>query len=142
MLAQSYPWIKALHVFFVMAWMAGIFYLPRIYVHHAEALAAGQDVVRILIMETKLLKFMTVLAVPALATGLYLWIGIGFEGGWLNAKMLFVVALLGYHYACFHFYKDFRRGKIRSGVFYRVFNESILLIFTPIVILAVVKPAL
>ena len=123
-----------------MGWMAGIFYLPRIYVHHSEALAAGQDVVRIGIMETKLLKFMTVLAVPALATGLFLWLGIGFEGSWLNIKLFFVAALLGYHYTCFHFYRDFRRGKIRSGVFYRFFNESILLIFTPIVILAVVKP--
>ena len=125
-----------------MAWMAGIFYLPRIYVHHAEAIAAGQDVARILIMETKLLKFMTVLAIPALATGIYLWLGIGFEGGWLNWKIFFVTALVGYHYACFHFYKDFRRGKVRSGLFYRVFNESILLIFTPIIVLAVVKPTL
>ena len=135
-------WVKALHIVFVAAWFAGLFYLPRIFVNLAmEASPAARD--RLLLMARKLYRFMTLLAVPALAFGLWLWLGygIGAESGWMHAKLFIVVVLLGYHHGCGRLLKKFETGSnTRSHVFYRCFNEAPVLLLLIAVILAVVKP--
>ncbi len=133
-------WIKALHIVFVTSWFAGLFYLPRIFVNLAmEETPAGRD--RLLVMARKLYRFMTILALPALAFGLWLWLGYGIGGGWMHAKLFVVVLLLGYHHACGRILKKFETGaKTRSHVFYRWFNEAPVLLLLVAVILVVVKP--
>ena len=133
-------WVKAFHILFFTSWMAGIFYLPRIFVHHAEALKEGQDVRRLVIMEFRLFRFMSIISMLALGFGLWLWLGYGITGGWMHAKLVFVGLLMIYHWLCYVFMRDFQRGKIRPGVFYRIFNEFSLLIFIPIIYFAVLKP--
>jgi protoporphyrinogen IX oxidase len=139
-------WIKALHIVFVTSWFAGLFYLPRIYVNLAQE-AQGPTSERLLLMARKLYRFMTLLAVPAVVFGLILaWMQYsGPEGmklpGWLHAKLLFVVLVLGYHHACGSLLKKFERGvNGRGHVFYRWFNEVPVLLLLVIVILVVVKP--
>lgn len=133
-------WIKALHIVFVTSWFAGLFYLPRIFVNLAmEETPAGHE--RLLVMARKLYRFMTILALPALAFGLWLWLGYGIGGGWMHAKLFVVVLLLGYHHACGRILKKFEAGgKTRSHVFYRWFNEAPVLLLLIAVILVVVKP--
>ena len=84
-------WIKSLHVIAVIAWLAGLFYLPRIFVHYAEGLARGEDVRRLVIMARRLFGFMSVMAVFALLFGLWLWLGFHDTGRWLMIKLVFVL---------------------------------------------------
>lgn len=134
-------WFKMLHILAMTSWMAGIFYLPRIFVHYVEGREAGQDVARLEIMARKLYGFMTIMAVFTLGLGLWLWLGYGFSGGWLHAKLLFVVFLIGYHVWCRAYLKQLQRGELsRSGRYFRLYNELPLLIFIPILIFVVVKP--
>jgi putative membrane protein len=133
-------WVKAFHIVFVVAWFAGLFYLPRILVNLAlenEAQARS----RLVVMARKLYRFMTLLALPALAFGLWLWLGYGISGGWLQAKLVLVGLLIGYHHACGSLLRKFEQGKnVRSHVWYRWFNEFPVVILLLVVILAVVKP--
>jgi len=133
-------WIKAFHIVFVVAWFAGLFYLPRILVNLAlENEAAART--RLLAMARKLYRFMTLLAVPALAFGIWLWLGYGISGGWLHAKLVLVVLLIGYHHACGRLLRKFEENRnTRSHVWYRWFNEFPVVILIAAVILAVVKP--
>lgn len=134
-------WYKAFHILAMTSWMAGIFYLPRIFVHYVEGREAGQDVARLEIMAGKLYGFMTLMALFTLGLGLWLWLGYGFSGGWLHAKLFFVVLLMGYHYWCKTYLNKMRAGNLdRSGRYFRLFNELPLLIFIPILIFVVVKP--
>ncbi|GAA0793709.1 CopD family protein [Marinobacterium sediminicola] len=134
-------WFKMLHILAMTSWMAGIFYLPRIFVHYVEGREAGQDVSRLEIMARKLFGFMTIMAVFTLGLGFWLWLGYGFSGGWLHAKLLFVVLLIGYHFWCRAYLKQMQRGELsRSGRYFRLYNELPLLIFIPILIFVVVKP--
>ena len=133
-------WVKALHIFFVTAWFAGLFYLPRIFVNLALE-NDGPARARLLIMARKLYRFMTLLAVPALAFGLWLWLGYGITGAWLHAKLALVVLLIGYHHACGSLLRKFEQGRnARSHVWFRWFNEFPTIILLLVVILAVVKP--
>ena len=91
-------WVKTFHILFVMSWMAGIFYLPRIFVHFVEGQAAGEQVDRLAIMARKLYGFMTVMMVLALVSGVVLWLVYGFAGGWLHVKLVFVCYLMVYHF--------------------------------------------
>ena len=139
-------WIKALHIVFIASWFAGLFYLPRIYVNLAMVpadSAAERD--RLLLMARKLYRFMTILAVPALALGLWLWlyygIGMGPGQGWMHAKLLIVLALLGYHHSCGVLLHKFENGQMqRSHVWFRWFNEAPVLMMFAAVVLVVVKP--
>jgi putative membrane protein len=134
-------WIKSFHVLGVMAWMAGIFYLPRIFVHYREGSDAGEDVRRLVIMAGRLYGFMTLMALFALGLGLWLWQAYAYAGLWLQIKLLLVLGLIGYHLACRVFVRRMRAGApMPSGVALRWFNEGALLLVVPIVILAVVKP--
>lgn len=133
-------WIKSLHLIFVTSWFAGLFYLPRLFVNHAmvgDTATRG----RLLLMEKKLYRFMTPLAVLALAFGLWLWLGYGISGGWLHAKLVLVVILIAYHLYCGMLLKDFEHGRNRhSHVWYRWFNELPVLILFAIVPLVIIKP--
>ena len=139
-------WIKALHIFFVASWFAGLFYLPRIFVNLAMVPAdSAAERERLLLMARKLMRFTTLLAVPALAFGAWLWlgygIGLGSGNGWMHAKLAVVVLVLGYHHACGVLLKKFIRGENRrSHVWYRWFNEVPTLLLLAAVMLVVVKP--
>jgi putative membrane protein len=134
-------WIKTFHLLFVMAWMAGLFYLPRILVHYVEGRQANDDVKRLIIMGQKLFRFSSVMAVLALALGTWLWLGFGFSGGWLHAKLGFVVLLVAYHGQSYRYIQQMARDEtIASSIFFRIYNETALLIVIPILILVIVKP--
>jgi putative membrane protein len=133
-------WIKALHIFFVASWFAGLFYLPRIFVNLAMESDAAATA-RLLLMARKLYRFTTYLAIPALLFGIWLWQGYGFKGGWLHAKLALVLLVIGYHHACGSLLKKFETGvNKRSHTWYRYFNEVPAALLLAIVILVVVKP--
>jgi putative membrane protein len=133
-------WVKALHIVFVTAWFAGLFYLPRIFVNLALDNDASSRA-RLLVMARKLYRFMTLLAGPALAFGLWLWLGYGITGAWLHAKLALVVLLIGYHHACGSLLRKFEQGRNGHGhIWFRWFNEFPVVILLLVVILAVVKP--
>src|ERR1700691_4040999 len=120
-------WVKSLHLIAVIAWLAGLFYLPRIFVHYAEGQAAGEDVRRLAIMARRLFGFMTMMALFAIGFGLWLWLGFHDTGRWLMVKLVFVVALLAYHGACHALLKRITRGSpMPSPRVLRVMNESAL----------------
>jgi putative membrane protein len=135
-----YLWIKALHIVFVASWFAGLFYLPRIYVNLAQERNAAV-IERLIGMARRLYRFTTMLAVPALLLGLWLWLGFGIRGGWLHAKLALVILVIGYHHACGSLLKKFELGvNTHSHKWFRVFNEVPVLLLLAIVILVVVKP--
>jgi len=133
--------IKALHLIAVIAWLAGLFYLPRIFVHYAEGSAHGEDVRRLVIMARRLFGFMTVMALFAILFGLSLWLGFNDGGGWLIVKLLLVLGLIGYHLMCRVLLQRLIRGApVPSPLALRLFNEAPLFLVVPIVFLAVLKP--
>jgi len=135
-----YLWIKALHIVFIASWFAGLFYLPRIYVNLAQE-SNPAVVERLLGMARRLYRFTTILMVPALLLGVWLWLGFDIKGGWLHAKLALVILVIGYHHACGSLLKKFERGiNTRSHKWFRVFNEVPVLLLLAIVILVVVKP--
>ena len=135
-------WIKCFHVLGVMAWLTGIFYLPRIFVHYADGRAAGEDVRRLVTMAGRLYGFMTVMSLVAMSLGIWLWQGYGYSGLWLQIKLLLVIGLIGYHLACRQFVQKMRAGvSMPSGRMLRLFNEGALLLVVPILIMAIVKPS-
>lgn len=136
-------WIKALHIIFVISWFAGIFYLPRLFVNHAltESDAVKQ---RLCIMERKLYRFMTPLAVLALLFGLILladnWAYYATQG-WMIVKLVLVLCLVACHLYYGRLVAAFARGEVRhSHVFFRVINEIPVLMLFAVVILIVVRP--
>jgi putative membrane protein len=137
-------WIKAFHIVFVASWFAGLFYLPRIFVNLAmvpEGSTAERE--RLLVMARKLLRFMTLLAVPALVLGAWLWLGygIGRGAGWMHAKLALVLVLIGYHHACAVLLRKLAAGSSeRSHQWFRWFNELPVLVLVAVAILVVVKP--
>ena len=133
-------WIKTFHLLFVISWFAGLFYLPRILVNLAME-DNETSYARLLLMARKLYRFMTLLAVPALIFGLWLWLGYGISGGWLHAKLVLVVLLIGYHHACGSLLKKFEQKRTtRSHVWFRWFNEVPVLVLFATLILVVLKP--
>jgi protoporphyrinogen IX oxidase len=134
-------WVKSFHIIFVVAWFAGLFYLPRLYVYHA-ATSDSPGIERFKVMERKLYYgIMTPSAVLAVVLGLWLWLGYGITGGWLHAKLVFVLMLIAYHLYCGRLLADFKHDRNRHGhVYYRWFNEIPVLILIAVVILVVVKP--
>ncbi|HSW17632.1 MAG TPA: CopD family protein [Ramlibacter sp.] len=139
-------WVKAFHIVFVASWFAGLFYLPRIFVNLAMvppgSLAERE---RLLLMARKLMRFTTLLAVPAVALGLWLWLGYGIGrgpgNGWMHAKLVVVALALGYTHACGVVLRRFVLGQNqRNHVWYRWFNEAPVLMLVAAVVLVVVKP--
>ncbi|HMA12888.1 MAG TPA: CopD family protein [Steroidobacteraceae bacterium] len=139
--AAWYPYVKTFHLLAIISWMSGIFYLPRIFVHYVEGQNAGEDVRRLKVMARKLYHFTSMLAVFALASGIWLWIGFGFGGGWLHAKLAIVMLLIGYHISARMFMKRMLRdAPLPRSVTLRWYNEAPVLILLAILWLVVVKP--
>ena len=144
-MSSLYLWVKAFHIVFVASWFAGLFYLPRLFVNLAMVPADSHaERERLLLMARKLYRFANVLMLVALALGFWLWLGFGmgrFSGGWLHAKLVLVVAVIGYQHLCRGHLRRFERlANTRSHRWFRVFNEASVLLFIAIVVLAVVKP--
>ena len=137
-------WVKSFHIVFIASWFAGLFYLPRIFVN--LAMVTPQSIAereRLLLMAHKLMRFTTILAVPAIVLGLWLWLGygIGRGSGWMHAKLAVVVLAVGYHHACGRMLAKFVANRnTRSHVWMRWFNEVPVLLLVAAVILVVVKP--
>ncbi|MFT7006828.1 MAG: putative membrane protein [Colwellia sp.] len=137
-------WFKALHVFFMVAWFAGVFYLPRLFVNHAET-SSIEVAEQLKGMEKRLLYFITPFAILTVLLGLIIIYAYGYPwfvaAKWLHIKLTLVIILLGYHGYCFKLVKTFQLDKnTRSGKFYRIFNEIPVLVLLAIIILAYVKP--
>ena len=135
-------WLKALHLVFMVTWFAGLFYLPRLFVYHA----LSQDPLsreRFKVMERKLYwGIMTPGAVLTIVFGAWLWLGFGFSGTWLTAKLALVALLVAYHAWCGKLMLDLRAERsTKSHLWFRWFNEAPVLILFAIVFLAVFKPA-
>ena len=141
-MSSSYLWVKAFHIVFVASWFAGLFYLPRLFVNLAMVPADSHaERERLLLMARKLYRFSSLLMVPALVLGLLLWLGYGIGGGWMHAKLLLVVGAIGYHHVCRTLLRSFEQlANKRSHKWFRVFNETSVLLFAAIVVLVVVKP--
>lgn len=135
-------WVKTLHIVMVTSWFAGLFYLPRIYVNLAQETSAPAHE-RLLGMAARLYRFMTPLAVLALAFGLWLLLGygVGAGQGWMHAKLTAVVVLIFYHLVCGRMLRTFQAQKnTRSHRFYRWFNEIPVLLLLLITALVVMRP--
>jgi putative membrane protein len=139
-----YPWLKAVHVIAIVAWMAGMLYLPRLFVYHAEVAPGTPQSETFKIMERRLLK--TILN-PAMIvvwiTGLWLGFASGHikDAGWLHAKLLLVILLSGFHGFLSASTRRFANGaNTRSPKFFRVVNEIPTVLLIGIVILVIVKP--
>lgn len=141
---MGWLWVKAFHIVFIASWFAGLFYLPRIFVNIAmvpEGSTAERE--RLLLMARKLLRFTTMLAVPAIALGLWLWLGygIGRSSGWMHAKLTLVVLVVVYHAICARILRQLQAGvSTRGHVWFRWFNEVPILLMVAIVLLVVIKP--
>ena len=138
----SMLWVKAFHIVFVASWFAGLFYLPRIFVNLAMVTPGSvAERERLLLMARKLLRFTTLLAVPALGLGLWLWLGWGFKGGWLHAKLAVVLLVIGYHHSCAVLLRKLGDNTChKSHRWFRYYNEVPVLLLVAAVILVVVKP--
>ncbi|CAD7843155.1 MAG: Protoporphyrinogen IX oxidase, novel form, HemJ (EC 1.3.-.-) [Olavius algarvensis Gamma 3 endosymbiont] len=137
-------WIKAFHIIFMVAWFAGLFYLPRLFVNHAMA---AEDAVRdrLKLMERKLYRFITPWMLLTLVFGFWLLFDYAWAAYshmlWLHVKLALVAALVVYHFYCGKLVGDFANDRNRhSHVWYRWFNELPVLVLFAVVILAVVKP--
>ena len=135
-------WLKAFHVIAMVTWFAGLFYLPRLFVYHAET-ADEAGIGRFETMERRLFKLMTIGAAATVALGVSMIVAAPayMRMGWLHAKLALVALLIAYHAWCYALMRDFalRRNR-RSSRWYRVFNEIPSLLLIAIVVLAVVKP--
>lgn len=137
-------WVKALHIFFMVAWMAGIFYLPRLFVYFAEN--EDPNLRKVFnIMQRRLWFFVAPFALLTLIFGVWL---IGIYGmdwfrasTWLHVKLALLVGLYAYYGYLYKIMRDLAKGRnIRSSKFYRILNEAPVLVLLAIVILAIVKP--
>lgn len=135
-------WIKSFHIIFMVAWFAGLFYLPRLFVYHSMA-EDRVSIERFKIMERKLyFGIMTPCMLITLGLGTWLWLGYGFRGGWMHAKLALVLILVAQHIYLGKLMVDFKHDRNKhSHVFYRWLNEiPTLPVLVAIVLLVVVKP--
>lgn len=136
-------WLKAFHIIAMVAWFAGLFYLPRLFVYHAQATDAV-SITRFKIMERRLYYAITwPAAVLTTVLGLLLLMLSPYylKAGWMHVKLTLVVLLWVYHLGCGHFLKQFSQDKNgRDAKFYRYYNEAPTLLLIAIVIMVVVRP--
>jgi protoporphyrinogen IX oxidase len=136
-------WIKVLHVLAVISWMAGLLYLPRLFVYHAGVAAGSEQDKLFQVMEFRLYRYiMRPAMIVAWITGLWLaWSSFGFRGGWLHAKIALVLAMSAHHGFQGRWLKNFAIGaNMHPGRFFRVQNEVPTLLMIGIVIFVIVKP--
>ena len=137
-------WVKAFHIIFMVAWFAGLFYLPRLFVNHA--MAEEEDVrARLVLMESKLYRFITPWMLLTIVFGLWLLFDYAWAAyasmWWLHLKLVLVAALVGYHFYCGKLLRDLANNSSQhSHIWFRWFNELPVLVLFVVVILAVVKP--
>ena len=140
---MAYLWVQAFHIIAVVTWFAALFYLPRLFVYHAQA-SDEVGIERFKVMERKLYRgIMTPSMIVAVALGVTLLImnPVWMTQGWMHAKLTLVAALIVYHFVCGHMLAVFARDENRrSHVFYRIFNELPVIVLIAVVILVVVKP--
>lgn len=142
-LLEHYLTLKALHVIAVIAWMSGLFYLPRLFVYHTETEPGAKDYQRFCVMEKKLLKIiMTPAMIVTWVFGLTMaWLNNWWFAGWFEIKLVLVAAMSWVHVTDFLLAREFADGKnFRTGRFFRFWNELPTLLMIAIVILAVTKP--
>jgi putative membrane protein len=144
-MAEGYLWIKVVHVLAVISWMAGLFYLPRLFVYHAENIEKSDIVAIFKVMERRLLKaIMRPAGLVALVTGFWLiWAGTWFGPVpvWLWLKLLLVAGMLGFHGLLEVHAGRFRDGlEERPGRYFRIINEVPTVLLIGIVIFVIVKP--
>ena len=141
-MADYFLWIKAGHIIAVIAWMAGLLYLPRLFVYHCDAEAGSARSEMLKIMERRLLRaIMTPAMILAFLFGAALIHLVGLQGGWLHAKLVLVLALAVSNGLMARWRRDFAADRNRrSQRFYRIANEVPTVLMVAIVILAVVKP--
>ena len=142
---DAYLWLRALHIISIIAWMAGLLYLPRLYVYHCQQAPASPASETFKTMERRLLRFiMNPAMIASFVFGIWLIWELGaaaWSAGWLHAKILLVLMLAGMHGAMAKWRRDFELGRNRhSERFYRAMNEAPTVLMIGIVILAVVKP--
>ncbi|HEY7689094.1 MAG TPA: protoporphyrinogen oxidase HemJ [Dongiaceae bacterium] len=144
-LAAFYPWVKALHIVSVIAWMAGLLYLPRLFVYHCAAASGSAQSETFKLMERRLFRGImnpAMIAVYLFGIALVLTPGlVDWASGWLHAKLVLVAALTIYHHALGRWRKAFAADvNSRPARFYRLMNEVPTALMIAIVILVVVKP--
>jgi putative membrane protein len=138
-----YLWLKAFHVIAVIAWMAGMLYLPRLFVYHCEAEPGSRQSETFKVMERRLLR---AIINPAMIATWVLGLWLAFDGGflkagWLHGKLVLVQILSGLHGFLTRAVRDFAEDRnVRSQRFYRIINEVPALLMVGIVILVIVKP--
>lgn len=144
MISPFYPWIKALHVISMVAWMAGMFYLPRLFVYHAGAEPGSQASEIFKVMERKLMRIImnpAMIATWIFGVALLVMNPALLHQGWLIVKLAFVVALTGLHHAMIGWRKAFEQDRNRrSERFFRIANEIPTLALIVIVIMVIVRP--
>lgn len=134
-------WIKVFHLFALISWFAGIFYLPRLFVYHAMSQDETSND-RFKVMERKLLwGIMTPSAIVTIALGFWLWLWYGFSGTWLYLKLVLVILLVVYHGWCIHVVNEFKHDRnTRGHRTYRWMNELPVFLLLGILILVELKP--
>lgn len=140
---KMYPWFKLLHLFFIISWFAGLFYLPRIYVNLAQVEDTGSaEYRRLLEMSQRLMRFMTPLGIGAALFGILIPFATGWwVYGWVHLKLTLGLLLLAYHAYCARLLHDFTaRCNRRSHKWYRVFNEIPVLMMIAALYLVIFKP--
>jgi putative membrane protein len=139
-------WFKAFHLIFMVCWFAGIFYLPRLFVYHAEPSVDAASDARFKIMERRLYRgIMTPCMILTLLCGLGIFWSIGWAPyatqGWLHIKLMLVGLLVVYHFICGRHLRRFARNENRrSPLYFRVFNELPVFILVPVILLATLRP--
>lgn len=141
---MAYEWVKALHVISIIAWMAGLLYLPRLYVYHAVATPGSEALETFKVMERRLLRAImnpAMIASWVFGIAMIVMIPDWFKQGWLHAKLLFVVGLTASHMLMARWRKDFEADRnTRPQRFFRIWNEVPTLLMIGIVIFVIVKP--
>ena len=141
--STGYDWVRALHVIAIIAWMAGLLYLPRLYVYHCQAQTGSNQSETLKVMERRLLRaIMNPAMIVSWALGLWLFISMeAWTEGWAHAKLAFVVLLTVSHMMMARWRRDFEHDKnTLPETFYRVANEVPTILMIGIVIFVVVKP--
>jgi len=144
-LISLYPWAKALHVIALIAWMAGLFYLPRLYVYHCDLQPGSAESERFKLMEYRLLKqIMNPAMIATWVFGVLLVLTPGiidWDSGWWHVKLVCVILMTAFHGALSRWRKDFMRdANTRRGRFYRIANEIPTVLMVIIVIMVIVRP--
>lgn len=144
-LTTLYPWVKALHVVSMVAWMAGMFYLPRLYVYHCEVTPGSAESERFKVMERGLLKqIINPAMIATFVFGILLVLTPGvidWTAGWWHVKLLAVLLMVGFHGAISRWRRDFLEDRNRRPArFYRIANEVPTVLLLVIVVMVIVRP--